>query len=201
MIPLWLKFAYLALVAVLVPAYALEYSWVNFLWFSNVALIGGLFAVWLESRRVASMLLVAVLLPETLWIADFLLSLLLSGATPLGMVSYLYDPEITLFVRLLSLYHPFLPFLLLWLVWRLGYDHTAWKRWIPVGMSILVLSFLFSSPERNVNFVWGLGGEPQHWMPPLAWLAVVLIGSGLMWWITQLLIASVWRRWRRQVDG
>jgi hypothetical protein len=41
MIPRWFKLAYLASAAVLVPAYALEHGWVNFLWFSNVAPLGG----------------------------------------------------------------------------------------------------------------------------------------------------------------
>jgi hypothetical protein len=200
MIPRWFKLAYLIFVAVLVPAYLLEYSWVNLLWFSNLALIGGLLAAWFENRRVASMMLVAVLLPEAVWIADFLGSLLLVGTTPFGFVSYMYDAEIALFVRLLSLYHLLLPFVLLWLVWRLGYDPMAWRLWIPIGFSVVVLSFLLSRPERNVNFVWGTGGGPQSWMPPLAWLALVLIGCGVMWWITHVLVAYSWRRWRRRMD-
>lgn len=194
MIPRWFKFAYLFFVAALIPAYALEHGWVNFLWFSNVALIGGLLAAWLESPRVASMMLVAVLLPEMGWIVDFLGSLVLLGTTPFGIVDYMYNPEIALSVRLLSLYHLLLPFVLLWLVWRLGYDRAAWKLWTPIGFSILVLSFLVSSPERNVNWVWGPGGEPQAWMPPLAWLAVVLVFCGFVWWITHVLIEYALRR-------
>lgn len=194
MIPSWFKFAYLAFVSVLVPLYALEHGWVNFLWFSNVALIGGLLAAWLESPRVASMMLIAVVLLEMGWIADFFGSLVLLGTTPFGVVDYMYDPDIALSVRLLSLYHLLLPFVLLWLVWRLGYDRAAWKFWVPIGFSILVLSFLLSSPERNVNWVWGPGGEPQAWMPPLAWLALVLVFCALVWWITHVLIDYALRR-------
>lgn len=195
MIPLWFKLAYLAFVAVLVPVYLLEHGWMNFLWLSNVALFGGLVAAWLESPRLASMMLVAVLLLETGWIVDFLGSLLLLGTTPFGAVDYMYNPDIALHVRLLSLYHLLLPLVLLWLVWRLGYDRAAWKLWMPMGLLVLVLSFLLSSPERNVNWVWGPGGEPQQWMPPEAWLGVVLIFCGLVWWITHLLVEHAWRRW------
>ncbi|MFO8152623.1 hypothetical protein [Thioalkalivibrio sp.] len=200
MIPWWFKFAYLAFVAVLVPVYALEHGWVSFLWFSNLALIGGLMAAWLESPRLASMMLVAVLLLEMGWIADFVGSLLLLGTAPLGGVDYLYDPGIALPVRLLSLYHLLLPFVLLWLVWRLGYDRTAWRPWIPIGLSVLVLSFLLSSRERNVNWVWGPGGEPQQWMPPEAWLALVLAFCGLVWWSTHMLILHVLQRWGLRIN-
>lgn len=201
MIPLWFKLAYLAFVAVLVPVYLLEHGWMNFLWLSNVALFGGLVAAWLESPRLASMMLVAVLLLETGWIVDFLGSLLLLGTTPFGAVDYMYNPDIALHVRLLSLYHLLLPLVLLWLVWRLGYDRAAWKLWMPMGLLVLVLSFLLSSPERNVNWVWGPGGEPQQWMPPEAWLGVVLIFCGLVWWITHLLVEHVGRRWGLRVNA
>lgn len=201
MIPLWFKLAYLAFVAVLVPVYLLEHGWMNFLWLSNVALFGGLVAAWLESPRLASMMLVAVLLLETGWIVDFLGSLLLLGTTPFGAVDYMYNPDIALHVRLLSLYHLLLPLVLLWLVWRLGYDRAAWKLWMPMGLFVLVLSFLLSSPERNVNWVWGPGGEPQQWMPPEAWLGVVLIFCGLVWWITHLLVEHVGRRWGLRVNA
>ncbi|AGA32841.1 putative transmembrane protein [Thioalkalivibrio nitratireducens DSM 14787] len=194
MIPLWFKLAYLAFIVVLVPVYSVEHGLVNFLWLSNVALLGGLLAAWLESARVASMVLLAVLLPELGWIVDFLGSLLLLGPTPLGVVDYMYNPEIALFVRLLSLYHLLLPFVLLWLVWRLGYDRAAWKLWIPIGLSILLLSFLFSSPERNVNWVWGPGGEPQEWMSPHAWLMVVMVFCAVLWWATHVLVGHVLRR-------
>ncbi|AHE98686.1 membrane protein [Thioalkalivibrio paradoxus ARh 1] len=192
--PLWFKSAYLAFVAVLVPAYTVEHGLVNFLWLSNVALLGGLLAAWFESPRLASMLLVAVLLPELAWILDFLASLVLLGRSLFGVVEYMYNPEIALFVRLLSLYHLLLPFVLLWLVWRLGYDRGAWKLWIPIGLSILLLSFLLSSPERNVNWVWGPGGEPQEWMSPQAWLIAVMLFCSALWWVTQMLLGHVLRR-------
>jgi hypothetical protein len=48
-IPLWLKVAYTAFVAVLVPYYWHTYGPVNFLWFCDIALLVTLAALWLES--------------------------------------------------------------------------------------------------------------------------------------------------------
>lgn len=196
MIPFRFKVAYLAFVAILVPAYTVEYGWVNFLWLSNVALLGGLLAAWMEHRRLAGMMLVAVALPEMGWIFDFLLSLVLGGPTPLGMVDYMYNPDIRLFVRLLSLYHLALPFVLFWMVWRLGYEQEAWKPWAVAGCGILLLSFLLSTPERNVNLVWG-PGEVQHWMSPYAWLGVVMAVAVLIWWVTHRMLTVLMRHFHR----
>ena len=197
MIPLWFKLSYLVFVVALVPAYTLEHGLVNFLWFSNVALMGGLLAAWLESRRLASMMAVAVALLEMAWIFDFLLSLALGGPTPLGIVDYMYDPDIALHVRLLSLYHLLLPFVLFWMVWRLGYDREAWKIWVSAGCAILLLSFWLSSPERNINWVWGLGGHAQEWTSPYVWLGIVLAVCFAAGWLTHRALLAVMRGFGR----
>jgi len=197
LIPLWFKLSYLVFVAALIPAYTLEHGLVNFLWFSNVALIGGLLAAWLESRRVASMMAVAVALLEMAWVFDFLLSLALRGPTPLGIVDYMYNPDIALHVRLLSLYHLLLPFVLFWMVWRLGYDSMAWRFWVPTGCAILLVTFVLSTPERNINWVWGPGGEAQDWTSPYAWFAIVVFVCVSVWWLTHRGLLVVLRSFGR----
>ncbi len=197
-IPRGFKWAYLAFVLVLVPIYAAVHGWFNFLWFSNVALLGGLLAAWLESRRLASMMLVAVVLLELGWVLDFLLSMLVWGWAPLGIVHYMFNPEIPLFVRLLSLYHLPLPFVLIWLVWRLGYDPRAWRYMAILGWAILLLTFALADPENNVNWVLGPGGQVQEWMHPVTWLGVVMAFCTGVWWLTHLLFG--WLLPRRGVE-
>ncbi len=190
-IPLTLKLAYLAFVAVLVPIYAAHHGPANFLWFSNIALLGGLLAVWLESRRLASMLLVSVGLLEMGWIADFLIGLATGGQqTPVGLVAYMFDPELPLYLRGLSLYHLPLPFVLLWVVWRLGYDRQAWRAWLPIGWAVIVLSYLLAPPGRNINWVKGPEGVLDPGVPGPIWLLCLIVGSGIAWWLTHKVIES-----------
>jgi hypothetical protein len=196
-IPLWFKLSYLIFVAALVPAYTLEHGLVHFLWFSHVALMGGLLAAWLESRRLASMMAVAVAMLEMPWVFDFLLSLALGAPTLLGIVDYMYNPNIPLHLRLLSLYHLLLPFVLLWMVWRLGYDREAWKIWVPAGWAILLLSFWLPSPERNINWVWGPWGQVQDWTSPYVWLGIVLAVCLSAWWLTHRVLLAVMRGFGR----
>ncbi|WP_290653765.1 hypothetical protein, partial [Aquisalimonas sp.] len=164
-LPSWLKWVYLAFVAILVPAYTWWHGLANFLWFSNVALLLGLLGVLLEDRRILSTQVIATLVPETVWIFDFIGGVLLGGQPPLGATAYMFDPEIPLFIQTLSLYHIVLPVLLLWLVWRLGYDQRALWFWIPAGWTILVATYFASPLEQNINWVFGPGGEPQDVMP------------------------------------
>jgi hypothetical protein len=196
MIPLWFKAVYLAFVAVLLPVYTLEHGLLNFLWFSNLALMGGLLAALFGSPRLASMMLVAVALPEMGWIIDYLGSLLLGGRPPLGYVDYMYDTDVALFVRMLSLYHLALPFTLFWIVWRLGYDQNAWKLWIVVGSGILIMTFLLSGPDSNINWVWG-PGQPQDRIPSYAWLGVMITACVALWWLTHRLVRALMGHYHR----
>jgi hypothetical protein len=116
-IPIALKIAYSAFVAVLVPYYWVTYTPWNFLYFCDVALIVTLVGLWTESPLLVSMQAVGITVPQMIWVAD-LLGHLVFGVYLTKMTGYMFDPQIPIFVRALSSFHGWLPFLLLWLVWR-----------------------------------------------------------------------------------
>jgi hypothetical protein len=64
--------AYTAFCAVLVPTYLVAYGPTNFLYFYDFALLTTLAAIWLESPMLASAPAVGLLLPQALWVVDFL---------------------------------------------------------------------------------------------------------------------------------
>ena len=66
-IDLWIKLAYTAMLAVIVPVYLVSWGWRNFLWFSDIALVGAGIALWLENSLLASMKAQPVLVPELRW--------------------------------------------------------------------------------------------------------------------------------------
>lgn len=197
-IPLALKLVYTAFVAVLVPYYWTIYSPWNFLFFCDVALLATLPALWLESPLLMSLPAVGICLPQLLWVADFL-----TGARIVGMTSYMYNPALPLFVRGLSTFHGWLPFLLAWGVWRLGYDRRAFLGWTIMGTAILLVSyFLAPAPPPpanhpnlavNLNYVYGLSDQhPQTWMPSWLWLSTLIIGLPVVLYLPAHL---VFRRW------
>src|SRR5215469_18638834 len=143
-IPLWLKVLYTAFVAVLVPYYWRAYSPWNFLFFCDVALLVTLVGLWTESRFLISLEAVAILLPQTVWVVDFVARA--SGKHLLGMTDYMFDPRLSLWTRGLSLFHGWLPFLLVYLLIRLGYDRRAFAWQSVIGVALVLFCF-FVGPK------------------------------------------------------
>src|SRR5438067_2827892 len=90
MIPLGLKVVYTIFVCVLVPIYWREYGLANFLWFSDIALVALVPALWLENALLVSMLAISVVCFEALWNVDFFFGLA-SGKPLIGLSAYMFD--------------------------------------------------------------------------------------------------------------
>jgi hypothetical protein len=181
-LPLWLKLAYTAFMAVLVPVYWASYGPTNFLYFCDVALLITLLAIWIESPLLASMCAVGIIGSQTLWVVDFVLNIF--GIKLTGLTDYMFMADHSLFLRGLSLFHGWLPFLLVYLVWRLGYDGRGLPAWTVVAWALILISFFFMPGPRpdaglapvNIDYVWGFSDtEPQHWMPPGVWVVALMI--------------------------
>jgi hypothetical protein len=177
-IALGVKVAYTIFLAVLVPVYWAHYGPANFLWFSDIALLGGGAALWLESPLLASMMMLAVLLPECAWNLDFF-GRLLTGRRMFGMSAYMFERERPRLVRALSLFHVPLPIGLVWLVHRLGYDRRAWLGQSLLALVVLPASYWLTDPAENVNWVHGLGA-PQRRLPPWLYLALLIVAFSLV---------------------
>src|SRR5439155_13094194 len=75
----------------------------------------------------------------------------------------------------LSLFHIVLPVVLIWLVWRLGYDRRALLWQMVLGWLVLVLTYFLTKPQANINWVYGWGGQPQQRVPPLVYLGIMMV--------------------------
>ncbi|MFC0446118.1 hypothetical protein ACFOD1_00555 [Pseudidiomarina halophila] len=174
-IPLWLKVAYTLMVAVIIPVYWHTLGPTNFLWFSDIALILMVPALWWENRLLASTMAVAVLLLELSWIADFL-----SGAQLTQVALYMFTDENHWFVRMLSgIFHLALPPVILLMLIKYGYDKRAYPLQILIALIIVPLTYLITEPEKNINWVYGLA-EQRTDLPPLVYLSLLLAGFILL---------------------
>jgi hypothetical protein len=192
LILLWVKLCYTAFVAVTVAIYAKKYPLWNFLWFSDIALIATVPALWLENSLLASMMLVGVLLPELLWNGAFFVRLL-TGARLFGLTDYMFDPSKPRYLRAISLlFHVFLPFLLLWMVVRLGYHPDALIWQTALAWVVLPLSYRLGDPKvENLNWVFGWTAKPQTRIPPLAYLGLMMVAVPLLIFLpTHLLLEA-----------
>jgi hypothetical protein len=174
LIPLWLKLAHTLFLGVLVPIYWKQWGPRNFLWFSDIALITGTAALWLESSTLASTMAVAVGIPELAWNIDFF-ARLVSGRHPFGLSAYMFDASKPRYLRALSLFHVTLPVILVWMVARLGYDRRALAFQTALAFVVLPVTYWVTEPADNVNWVYGPGSRPQSWMPAPLWLLLSLV--------------------------
>jgi hypothetical protein len=192
-IPLVLKVVYTLFVCALVPIYWRQYGPVNFLWFSDIALLALVPALWMENALLVSMMAVSIVFFEALWNCDFFFRLA-TGKSLIGLSAYMVDPKIPLFIRGLSCFHIVLPLLLLWMLHRLGYDHRALIWQTIVAMVVLPLSYLMSNPQENVNWVYGFGENPQKVLPaPLFVLVLMLLFPLVIYLPTHLVFTRIFR--------
>ncbi|MGQ0578463.1 MAG: membrane-associated protein [Betaproteobacteria bacterium] len=175
MIPLWIKLAYTLLVVVTVAVYAVKWGPGNFLWFSDIALIGTVPALWLESGLLASMMTLAILLPEILWNLSFFVQLATRRRVS-GLTDYMFDRSKPLYLRALSLFHVFLPVLLVWMISRLGYESRALAAQTILAWVVLPLSYSLTKPEENVNWVHGFNNRLLRGIHPIAYLGLLMVG-------------------------
>jgi len=172
-LPTWGKLLYTLFLGVLVPVYWVHWGPKNFLWFSDIALLTTAVSLWLESPLLASMMALAVALPELVWNADFFRRLL-TGRHLFGLSDYMFDPGRPRYLRALSLFHVVLPVVLIWILSRLGYDGRAWVLQTLVALIVLPVTYGVTDPADNINWVYGPGSTPQKRMPPLAYLATMM---------------------------
>ena len=194
LVPLWLKVSYTVFAAVTVAVYLKKYPLWNFLWFSDIALIATVPALWLESSQIAGMMLVGILLPEILWNGAFF-ARLATGKRLFGLTDYMFDPTKPRYLRAISLFHVILPIVLLWMVAVLGYDTRALLAQTALAWIVLPLSYWLGNPKvENLNWVFGWKAEPQTSIPPLAYLGLVMIGFPLLIFLpTHLALLQVFR--------
>jgi hypothetical protein len=150
-------------------------------------------ALWLENALLVSMMAVSVVFFEALWNIDFFFQLV-TGKSLIGLSAYMFNPEIPSFIRGLSCFHIVLPLLLLWALYRVGYDQRAFVWQTVVALVVLPLSYLVSNRRENVNWVYGFGQNPQRILPgPVFVILLMLLFPLIVYLPTHLLFARIFR--------
>ena len=211
-VPLPVTIVSTVFVVVWVVKYWRVYGPLNFLYFCDIALLTTLVAMWFTLPLLASMGAIGIMLPQAVWILDFLVRLT-TGKHVLDLTEYMFDPRIDLFVRCLSFFHFWLPILLFWLVCRWGYNPQAFVYQCVLACLVLLASYRLTNsptgPAENVNKVFGpdAGTLPLAERGPILgfllthrflWiLGLMLIHCCLIIGPTHLLL----KRFVRPVDG
>ncbi len=181
-VPRAVKVLFTGYMAVFTSVYWYLYGPTNFLYLCNVALFLALIGMWTKKSLPMSMAALGVTVPSIVWIVDFASHLF--GPPLIGMTSYMFDEDGTLFVRSLALFHFWLPPLVIWLVIRIGYDSRAAFAWVATAWVFLLVCYLWTpaspleaiDPKKpsNINLSFGLTGR-QTRMPGIVWLGILML--------------------------
>jgi hypothetical protein len=195
--PLWLKIAAAAYLCGFIIIQAYNFGFSNFLWFSCLGLIGMTFALLFESRKLASMMLLMVFIPdEIIWGSDFFTALV-TGWHPFGATAYMFDAQYALFIRTMSLFHIVVPIVLVWMVYKLRYDRLAFLAQSLFSAVIFVVTYNVTEPASNINCVFSYSVEtPQTLVHPWLYLAFLMIATPLVFYLPVHLLL-IWRGWHR----
>lgn len=190
-IPMWLKIVWTLWVALWAPLYWKYYGAQNFLWFCDLANFFILGGVWLESRLIFSWQATGLLIFQTLYAVDLMWALIF-GTHVIGGTEFMFDANLPLPLRLLSLFHVITPPLLLWAIGRLGYDPRGWKFQTLTTWIVVPINY-FWRPQYDVNWARGLFGREQQVLPGIAYLAVYLFLVPMaVYWPTHAVLKRLW---------
>jgi hypothetical protein len=196
-IPLCIKLLWTACVIAWIPLYWRQYGAQNFLFFcdlGNFFIVAGL---WLESPLIFSWQASGLLLFQTLFTVD-LVSALVSRRHLIGGTEFMFDPHVPLPIRLLSLFHVVTPPLLLWLIWRVGYDRRGWKYQTLTTWIVVPINY-FWRPEYDVNWARGPFFRHQHAVPGLVYLlAYLIMVPAVVYYPTHRFLIWLTRRWQEK---
>jgi hypothetical protein len=184
-LPLWLKILWTVWVLAWIPVYWRQYGLQNFLYFCDLGNMLIAVGLWLESPLIFSWQATGLLLFQTLYTVD-LTGAILSGRHIIGGTEYMFDAHVPLFIRLLGLFHVVTPPLLLWGIWRLGYDKRGWKYQTVLTWIVVPINY-FWRPQFDVNWARGLFFREQHVVPgPMYLLGYLIVVPLAVYWPTHL---------------
>jgi hypothetical protein len=150
-LPVEPKIALSVFVAVLMPLYLVHpnYGLRNFLYFCDIALLLTVVGVWLENRLLLSMQAIGILAIQSVWSFDYF-GYYITGGCPFGMAAYAFHCSPLL--HFLTLFHAWLPWFLVWTMYRLGYDRRAWGLQSLFAAVVSVITIYFCDPQWDINW-------------------------------------------------
>ena len=194
-IPLWLKLAFSLWLLIWVPSYLSVYGPQNFFWLCNLANFLILIALWTENRLLMSAQLLAVLIVGSVWSLDVGTAALITGTPVLG-TDYMFDTEIPLATRMLSIFHTVLPVIAVYAILKLGYDRRGLILQTALTWVVIPLTWLLTDPERNINWTRKPFNQTQDLLPEGLYVIVLMLAWPLLLYVPVHLGILAWRKAR-----
>ena len=188
------RVVYSFFITIFIPVYWKELGLVNFLWCCDITLFALLVALWTKNNLLVSIGTICSLPLTILWNIDFF-SILIFNHSIFKIAHYMFYDFVPLYVRGLSLFHVWLPPLLIWLLYRWNYNRKAfiWSSFLT--WIVIPITYLVTEPERNINCVHSFIKAGQNILPE--WMLLIIFMTVLpifvyypMHWILKILFSN-----------
>lgn len=198
-VPRLARVAFTLWIAAWAPIIVVTYGVQNFWWLCNIAQFIVLYALWRPNALLVSSQAGTLVFIGFVWTLDLAIGVVV-GDSVTGITAYMFDPDIPLPARLTSTYHVWLPFLVLWMCWRNGYDRRGVWLQCVIGTAAIAGARLGSEPERNINFAFEPFHIEQVWMPDGVYVVLLMIATAVLVYLpghglVRLILSQLPRRW------
>ena len=149
-LPHWLRVGYMLWFVPWSIAYFRYFGWQFCLWFCCLANLYVLIGCITQRALWFSLASIAALGVQLIYSVDFV-ALCITGLSPTGATGYLLDATRPLGLRVLSLFHVWMPLLLLYATRRLGYDARAFWIQTLVAAWLLPICYFAFDPSVDTN--------------------------------------------------
>jgi hypothetical protein len=173
-----MRWTALAWFALWFPTYWRAWGAANFVHLCDVAVILTCIGMWTDSALLISSQAVGALIVDIVWAVDAASRIFLRCALFPGN-EYLLDSHYPVWIRSLTIFHMVMPVLLLWGVYRMGYDRRGWALQSLIALLVFILA-RFTPPSANIDFAFSDPFFHRAWGPALThilviWLFIVII--------------------------
>lgn len=149
-LPRALRWAYVVWFCIWTIAYWRYFGPQFLLWFCCLANVYVLLGCLTQRALWFSLAALAALGPQVLHSVDLAFRLL-TQASPSGATDYMFDATRPITVRLLSLFHVWMPVLIVYALRRVGYDQRALAIQTLIASVVVVVSYSMFDPARDTN--------------------------------------------------
>ena len=151
----------------------------NFWWLCNLAQFILLYSIWTSDRLLVSSQAGTIVVVGAAWTVD-LAGALITGSSPFGITTYMFNEDLSIALRATSTYHVWLPVFVVWLCRRQGYDVRGFRLQCGIGTAAILGSWIFGESMRNLNYTIAPFGIEQVWLPQALYIPILCVGTALL---------------------
>lgn len=167
--------------SILIPTYWYYYGPQNFLWLSDIGLFLTVLALWHRSLLLMSMA-ANLFIIELAWNIDFFGKLIFNIIT-ISLADYMFNSSYPPLLRALSLFHIVLPIIWLSYLKKYGYDQQALYYITGLYWIILPITFFYTDPTKNINWVFLPQACVIATISPTAWVIFLALFFPLLFFL------------------